>query len=609
MAISVYFAGAIKGDTTYEAAHSTVLDALSDTKALGRTVRILSEKSPDQPRLPVSAARRHVFIRDKAWLDQADALIAEVSGQSFGTGWEIAYSQEVMRIPVLCLAHRSAELPALIVGNTHKGISLGIYDDENDLRPLVNSFMAAQIGQDWNLADGPGPVPVIPSELDYQPFVRFTWFEGGFREKGYELRLCAAAFDESSSATSRQNHIVSTMCSEASREVFQVDDATSLFKFVTKRISNVRRAVFVGETSHPSTDLGWMTAYAQWKNVQTLLTFHRLADVSWLILGQTPSGSSDVRLAMSEPIVFRGPRLTGLQNWLTSGSDVSTDSQKRERPPVVPIPFESESDLLTKVQLALREISVNYQSTEIPKRLQDRLAEYAVSVSSDPESKWSPHQERRFLAECVLRDALWRDATARGIGGSFLSGERTELIRLFRFHDLSSSPRPLYRRIRHAINYEEKAFAKNVRAMKDIGILLRVRRKASTPKSQRDSRALSLGDFGIELPMRDRQSTFEDFETITGSDLLTFVSDRVLLTRFGGHLSDYLNARRPGKHLIETVLLSTRETLLGLLNVENLYELVEGRMEYLLDALSENVQEEILSVVDAASGSPPFQSK
>lgn len=57
-----------------------------------------------------------VYARDIAWVDAADALVAEVTTPSHGVGYEIAYAVCSGK-SVLCLARDGVEVSKMITGN------------------------------------------------------------------------------------------------------------------------------------------------------------------------------------------------------------------------------------------------------------------------------------------------------------------------------------------------------------------------------------------------------------------------------------------------------------------------------------------------------------
>jgi nucleoside 2-deoxyribosyltransferase len=61
-------------------------------------------------------SREAIFHRDRAWLGEADALLAEVTTPSTGVGYEIATALQQKK-PVLCLAREGIPISAMVEGN------------------------------------------------------------------------------------------------------------------------------------------------------------------------------------------------------------------------------------------------------------------------------------------------------------------------------------------------------------------------------------------------------------------------------------------------------------------------------------------------------------
>ncbi len=75
----------------------------------------------------VDVSDEEIFLRDVAWLGEADALVADVTAPSLGVGYEIGIA-ETLGKPILCLhrRQRGRRLSAMISGNlklTLKGYS------------------------------------------------------------------------------------------------------------------------------------------------------------------------------------------------------------------------------------------------------------------------------------------------------------------------------------------------------------------------------------------------------------------------------------------------------------------------------------------------------
>ncbi|MEE9236389.1 MAG: hypothetical protein V3U52_01170 [Thermoplasmata archaeon] len=567
MGPSVYFAGAIKGDTSYEFAHSAAVDAIRSAN-----LRVWSEKSADLRALSVSKSQSQVFKRDQTWLKKSVGLVAEVSGESFGTGWEIAYAQKVMLIPVLCLVNLGASIPSFIEGNSHSGMHLGFYRTKDDIHTVVRRFLQRQLHVSGIELGSETLEPVRPKDIEVEMPRHASWIEGTVGIGGYELTLCSLLSNEGSRASDRTRHVFSTMCVGKTVDERGFSDSASLFKSVTRRLKGLRRAVLFGDASAPSTNLGWLTCYAQWNNIQSVAAYSESTDVSWLILGQAPTLGH-----FSPPLIFRARNQSRLRRWSSGQPRSPSKSRRRERPPITPISFSSVSDLLQKTDRLLGLVARNYHSTEIPEEFQATLLESLKGVSPVRRKMWTEETEVRLLAECMIRDALWQGVTAAGIEATFLSGERAELIRLLRFHNYASDPKSLYSKIKHAVNYEEKAFAKNIRALKNIGILL----KQPLRKNRK-----GLAKFGIKLPVRDQQARLSDY-------ILTFVENQLVLTHFGKDLSDYLLERAGKRDSIIAMLNRFRPQVQAVIETARRSDWLEG-MDYVIDDLSDGARLEIL---------------
>ncbi len=66
----------------------------------------------------VDVSDEEIFLRDVAWLGEADALVADVTAPSLGVGYEIGIA-ETLGKPILCLhrRQRGRRLSAMISGN------------------------------------------------------------------------------------------------------------------------------------------------------------------------------------------------------------------------------------------------------------------------------------------------------------------------------------------------------------------------------------------------------------------------------------------------------------------------------------------------------------
>jgi nucleoside 2-deoxyribosyltransferase len=82
-----------------------------------------------------------VYLRDIAWIEACDALVAEVSTPSHGVGYEIAVALRLGK-PVLCCHRREARVSKMITGNDSPGLTLASYGDVQEVLSAIDGFLA-----------------------------------------------------------------------------------------------------------------------------------------------------------------------------------------------------------------------------------------------------------------------------------------------------------------------------------------------------------------------------------------------------------------------------------------------------------------------------------
>jgi 2'-deoxynucleoside 5'-phosphate N-hydrolase len=85
-----------------------------------------------------------VYRRDMAWLEQCDLFIAEVSGSSFGLGFETGYLLGATSKRVILLYRRDLEhrLSLLISGNSHPNCTLITYSTVEEVESLTTQILS-----------------------------------------------------------------------------------------------------------------------------------------------------------------------------------------------------------------------------------------------------------------------------------------------------------------------------------------------------------------------------------------------------------------------------------------------------------------------------------
>jgi 2'-deoxynucleoside 5'-phosphate N-hydrolase len=132
----VYCAGPIRGELTYQNYYKEIIEYISE---LGHTP--LSELNTlFKSAIPLSD--KQIYKRDIKWIESSAVMVAEVSGGSTGSGYEIAYALYHKKIPVLCLYEKnSSSVSAMIKGNNNPLLTLKGYTGSEDLKKCIKSFL------------------------------------------------------------------------------------------------------------------------------------------------------------------------------------------------------------------------------------------------------------------------------------------------------------------------------------------------------------------------------------------------------------------------------------------------------------------------------------
>jgi len=110
--MKIYFAGSIRGGRQDATLYSEIIKLLHTygdvlTEHVGKS-NVGEDDLTDEA----------IYERDMAWLEETDAVVAEVTVPSHGVGYEIARAESLGK-PILCLFRPKADqhLSALIAGN------------------------------------------------------------------------------------------------------------------------------------------------------------------------------------------------------------------------------------------------------------------------------------------------------------------------------------------------------------------------------------------------------------------------------------------------------------------------------------------------------------
>jgi len=135
--MQIYFSGAIAGGRDNLPIYQHIVSRL---KALGHTIptehvadpNVLADERVVEPRV--------VYARDVKWIDESDAMIADISTPSLGVGFEIGYALQ-RNMPVLCVHRAGLFVSKMITGHPSPQLAIAIYHDTDELDRHIDAFL------------------------------------------------------------------------------------------------------------------------------------------------------------------------------------------------------------------------------------------------------------------------------------------------------------------------------------------------------------------------------------------------------------------------------------------------------------------------------------
>ena len=139
--LRIYLACSIRGDRSQVPVVRAVADALTRQGHEVLTARFLDENAENADGALTEA---DVFNRDVAWLENADVLIAEASGSTYGVGFEVGYvlaraGVTGQRVLLLYQAERRDRISRLISGTTSPQAAVCAYSTPAEAVAFVTS--------------------------------------------------------------------------------------------------------------------------------------------------------------------------------------------------------------------------------------------------------------------------------------------------------------------------------------------------------------------------------------------------------------------------------------------------------------------------------------
>ncbi|MGC9310712.1 MAG: nucleoside 2-deoxyribosyltransferase, partial [Candidatus Aenigmatarchaeota archaeon] len=101
----------------------------------------VAEKDPKM-REQNHLSKEEIYLRDMGWLEESDALVAEVSAHSTGVGYEIAKAESCGK-PILCIFKKEARqrISAMVGGNRSGKVEVKEYSSLKEARQIIENFL------------------------------------------------------------------------------------------------------------------------------------------------------------------------------------------------------------------------------------------------------------------------------------------------------------------------------------------------------------------------------------------------------------------------------------------------------------------------------------
>lgn len=141
--MKIYFGFTVAGDRSAIDAAKRIVQLLETAGHTVLTRHLVEEGAREADRL---ITPQEVFSRDMKWLEACDLFVAEVSGSSFGLGFETGYLLGSGTKKTLLFYRRemASRISLLITGNSHPNCTLLPYSDVQEVERFITSELCPQ---------------------------------------------------------------------------------------------------------------------------------------------------------------------------------------------------------------------------------------------------------------------------------------------------------------------------------------------------------------------------------------------------------------------------------------------------------------------------------
>ncbi len=116
--MKIYFAASIRGGRERAKVYPAIVEVLEDMGHVVLTGMFANQDLNDNEGTDPDKSSEFIYQRDIKWLDEADAVVAEVTQPSLGVGYEIAWAENAGK-KIICLfwSQPNIKLSAMIEGS------------------------------------------------------------------------------------------------------------------------------------------------------------------------------------------------------------------------------------------------------------------------------------------------------------------------------------------------------------------------------------------------------------------------------------------------------------------------------------------------------------
>ena len=139
--MNIYFGFTVAGDRSSMVAARKIVELVDEMGQEVLTRHLIEDNAWEADRL---ITPKEVYLRDMKWLAQCDLFMAEVSGSSFGLGFETGYLLGATAKKVVLFYRRDVEtkISLLITGITHPNCRLAPYSDVSEVEIWIRNNLS-----------------------------------------------------------------------------------------------------------------------------------------------------------------------------------------------------------------------------------------------------------------------------------------------------------------------------------------------------------------------------------------------------------------------------------------------------------------------------------